>query len=47
MEDLADMARGLRAAGVLVEKGAAGGQIEQGDAAQDRQRAPTIAVSRV
>lgn len=46
MEDLADVAGCFRTAGVLVEKGAARSQVQQGNATQDRQRSPAIAVSR-
>jgi hypothetical protein len=46
MQDLADVAGCFRTAGVLVEKGAARSEVQQGNASQDRQRSPTIALSR-
>jgi hypothetical protein len=46
MEDLANVAGCFRIARVLVEKGAAGGQVQQGNATQDRQDSPAIAWSR-
>jgi hypothetical protein len=46
MQRLADVARGLWTAGVLMEERAAGGQIEQRQAGEDRQRALWTADSR-
>lgn len=43
MQRLADVARGLGTAGVLMEERAAGGQIKESQAGQDRQRALSIA----